>query len=165
MGYTDVRNDPNEENAESYLYRYTQQGVPVWDADGILFPVGKIHETAFVIEDIAPAICVSGNTILAAVNHNEYYMEEANEDNWSPSPWFPNQPMPDSVQVNDSGWFVVSLNNDGTMACEAPMEIKSTILCMNPGPNGNVYMVYDNEIKGLNAQFVNSDSLFSLIAY
>ena len=41
LGYTDVRNDPNEENAESYLYRYNQQGQPVWDADGILFPAGK----------------------------------------------------------------------------------------------------------------------------
>ena len=36
LGYTDIRNDPNEENAESYLYRYTQQGNPVWGADGIM---------------------------------------------------------------------------------------------------------------------------------
>ena len=35
LAYTDIRNDPNEENAESYLYRYDQQGNPVWDADVI----------------------------------------------------------------------------------------------------------------------------------
>ncbi|MBQ3731956.1 MAG: hypothetical protein II905_09415, partial [Muribaculaceae bacterium] len=105
LAYTDVRNDPEEQaNAESYLYRYTQQGEPVWDVDGILFPSGKIHETAFEVEDIAPQICVSGSDIYAAANHSEYYREEANEENWSPSPWFPNQQMPDSVDVNDSEW-------------------------------------------------------------
>ena len=87
LAYTDIRNDPNEENAETYLYRYSQQGEPVWDADGILFPSGKIHENALSVEDVAPAICVSGNNIFVAANHSEYYMEEANEDNWSPSPW------------------------------------------------------------------------------
>ena len=79
LAYTDVRNDPEEQaNAESYLYRYTQQGEPVWDVDGILFPSGKIHETAFEVEDIAPQICVSGSDIYAAANHSEYYREEAN---------------------------------------------------------------------------------------
>ena len=39
LAYTDVRNDPEEQgNAETYLYRYTQQGEPVWGVDGILFP-------------------------------------------------------------------------------------------------------------------------------
>ena len=97
MAYTDVRNDPEEQvNAESYLYRYTQEGEPVWGVDGIRFPSQKIHDTAFEVADDAPQICVSGNNIYAAVNHTEYYREEANEDNWSPSPWFPNQEMPDS---------------------------------------------------------------------
>ena len=156
LGYTDVRNDPNEENAESYLYRYNQQGQPVWDADGILFPAGKIHETAFAIEDVAPAICVSGDNIFAAVNHSEYYMEKATEDNWSPSPWFPNQPMPDSVQVNDSAWLLVALNNDGTVANEAPMSMASRILAMQPAPEGNIYLVYDNENSGLDGQLLNA---------
>lgn len=156
LAYTDIRNDPNEENAESYLYRYSQQGEHVWDVDGILFPTGKIHENAFVVEDVAPAICVSGNKIFAAVNHTEYFMEEANEDNWSPSPWFPNQEMPDSVQVNDVSWLIISLNDDGTISRETPLEIKSTILSMNPAPNGNVYAVYDNDTMGLDAQLLNA---------
>ena len=61
MAYTDIRNDPNEENAESYIYRYDQQGNPVWDADGILFPSGRLHESILSVEDVAPMICVSGN--------------------------------------------------------------------------------------------------------
>ena len=156
LAYTDVRNDPNEENAESYLYRYNQQGVPVWDADGILIPAGQIHETAFAIEDVAPAICVSGNNIFTAVNHTEYYMEKANEDNWSPSPWFPNQQMPDSVQVNDSAWLLMSLNEDGTLVNEAPMSLNTRILAMQPAPEGNIYMVYDNENAGLDGQLINA---------
>ena len=157
LAYTDIRNDPNEENAESYIYRYNQQGEPVWDADGILFPSGKIHETAFAIEDIAPAICVSGDNIYAAANHTEYYMEKATEDNWSPSPWFPNQQMPDSVQLNESAWLVVALNNDGEVLNEAPMSLDSRILAMNPAPGGNVYMVYNNEALGLDAQLINPE--------
>lgn len=156
LAFYDVRNDPDmQENNEVYLYRYTQQGQPVWDVDGILFPAQLMHETAFLVEDQAPAICVSGNNIYAAVSHNEYYMEEANEDNWSPSPWFPNQQMPDSVQVNGGGWQIVLLNDDGTMACEAPMIVDSKILVMQPATDGKIYCVYDNKELTLDAQLID----------
>ena len=154
LAYTDIRNDPNEENAETYLYRYSQQGEPVWDADGILFPSGKIHENALSVEDVAPAICVSGNNIFVAANHSEYYMEEANEDNWSPSPWFPNQQMPDSVLVNNSEWLIVVMDNDGMMRAEAPMSLDSKIVTMNPAPNGNIYLLYNNQELGLDVQLL-----------
>ena len=157
LAYTDIRNDPNEENAESYIYRYDQQGNPVWDADGVLFPSWTIHETAFSVEDVAPALCVSGDNIFAAVNHTEYYMEEANEDNWSPSPWFPNQQMPDSVQVDESLWLVVALNNDGSVKDASPITLDSKILSMKAAPDGNVYMVYNNEALGLDAQLINAE--------
>lgn len=158
LAYTDVRNDPEEQaNAETYLYRYTQQGEPVWGVDGILFPSGKIHETAFEIEDIAPQICVSGDNIYAAVSHSEYYREEANEDNWSPSPWFPNQEMPDSVDVNDAKWIVLRVADNGEFESAEPMLIKSKMLTMNPAPNGNVFLVYDNEILGLDAQLMTPE--------
>lgn len=157
LAYTDIRNDPNEENAETYVYRYSQQGEPVWDADGILFPSGKIHENALSVEDVAPAICVSGNNIFVAANHTEYYMEEANEDNWSPSPWFPNQQMPDSVLVNNSEWLIVVMDNDGMMRAEAPMSLDSKIVTMNPAPNGNIYLLYNNQELGLDAQLLTHE--------
>ena len=157
LAYTDIRNDPNEENAETYLYRYSQEGEPVWDADGILFPSGKIHENALSVEDVAPAICVSGNNIFVAANHSEYYMEEANEDNWSPSPWFPNQQMPDSVLVNNSEWLIVVMDNDGMMRAEAPMSLDSKIVTMNPAPNGNIYLLYNNQELGLDAQLLTHE--------
>ena len=157
LGYTDIRNDPSEEIAESYLYRYNQQGQPVWDADGILFPSGRQHESVLSLEDVAPKICVSGDNIFAAVNHTEYYMEEANEDNWSPSPWFPNQQMPDSVLVNESAWLILTLNDDGTVANEAPLAVSSRILDMQAAPGGNVYLLYDNKDAGLDAQMLTPE--------
>ncbi len=157
LGYTDIRNDPSEEIAETYLYRYNQQGQPVWDADGILFPSGRQHESVLSLEDVAPKICVSGDNIFAAVNHTEYYMEEANEDNWSPSPWFPNQQMPDSVLLNESAWLILTLNDDGTVANEAPMSLSSRILDMQAAPGGNVYLLYDNKDAGLDAQMLTPE--------
>ena len=158
LAYTDVRNDPDmQEMAETYLYRYDMQGNPVWDADGILFSVPKVHENAFIIEDVAPVICASGSNIYAAVNHTEYYMEKATEDNWTPSPWFPNQQMPDSVQLNESLWVVMSLNADGEMTCEAPQNIEAKTMTINPASAGRAFLVYDNAIYGLDAQLVGAD--------
>lgn len=158
LAYTDVRNDPEmQENAETYLYRYTQQGEPVWGVDGILFPAQKVHENAFAVEDVAPAICVSGDHIFVASNHTEYYMEKANEDNWSPSPWFPNQEMPDSVQVNDAKWLFVVLNQDGAKVGESTLALESKMITMNAAPNGNVYLVYDNKNLGLDGQLLNPE--------
>lgn len=156
LAYTDIRNDPSEENAATYLYRYTQAGEPVWDTDGILFPAGKIHENALSVEDIAPVICVSGDNIYAAANHTEYYKEEANENNWSPSPWFPNQPMPDSVIVNESKWLIYNFNSDGSVANEIPKEILSKVLVMQPSANGKIYLVYDNKDYGLSAELLDA---------
>lgn len=158
LAYTDVRNDPDmQEMAETYLYRYDMQGNPVWDVDGILFSVPKVHENAFIIEDVAPVICASGSNIYAAVNHTEYYMEKATEDNWTPSPWFPNQQMPDSVQLNESLWVVMSLNADGEMTCEAPQNIEAKTMTINPASAGRAFLVYDNAIYGLDAQLVGAD--------
>ena len=155
LGYTDVRNDPSTDNAETYLYRYNQQGQPVWDADGLLFPAGAVHENPLSVEDVNPIICVSGDNIYAAVNHTEYYMEKANEDNWSPSPWFPNQQMPDSVLVNESKWLLMRLNQDGTAATETPMTLSSRIMLLRATYDGMAYLVYDNEQAGLDGQLLD----------
>ena len=82
-------------------------------------------------------------------------MEEANEDNWSPSPWFPNQQMPDSVLVNKGAWQVMLLADNRDEV--EPISIDSKILTMNPAPDGNMYMVYDNELSGLDAQLINPE--------
>ena len=153
LGYHDIRNDvENQENSEVYVYRYTQQGEPVWDADGVLFPAGRMHENALLAENINPVICVSGDNIYVAAVHNEYYNEEANEDNWSPSPWFPNQEMPDSVLVTDSKWLIMYAGADGVMNAVDPLAMSTKIMLMLPAPEGSVFAIYDNENTGLDAQ-------------
>lgn len=156
IAYNDIRNDLTGDNSEAFLYRYTQQGEPVWGADGILFNPAKFHENAFAIEDASLKLCVSGDNIYFAATHIEYYMEEANEDNWSPSPWFPNQEMPDSVQLDDSAWMIVKVSDDGSFS--EPMRLNSTICTMDAAPEGNIYLVYDNkENYGLDAQLLNNE--------
>jgi hypothetical protein len=155
LAYTDIRNDPTEERAESYLYRYNQQGEPVWDADGILFPSEQIHINALSVEDIAPVMCVSGDNIYAAVNHTEYYMAKADESNWTPSPWNPN--MPDSVLVTESKWLIMKINDDGSVGSETTKELDSKILVMQPSANGKIYLVYDNKDYGLNAEMLDAN--------
>lgn len=153
LAYTDVRNDPEEQaNAQSYIYRYTQQGAPVWPVDGILIPTRQLHEALLEVEDIAPAVCASGDNIYVAVNHTEYYREAANEDNWSPSPWFPNQEMPDSVDLSESKWVILQAAPDGSMDAVDPVTLSSRILTMMPAPDGAAYAVYNNEDYGLDAQ-------------
>ena len=100
---------------------------------------------------------MSGDNIYAAVSHGEYYREKANEDNWSPSPWFPNQEMPDSVDLNDSKWLVLRVADNGEIEGAEPVMIKSKMLTMNPALNGNVFVVYDNEILGLDAQLMTPE--------
>lgn len=156
MAYYDIRNDvENQECNEAYIYRYNQQGQPVWDADGVLIPVKQMSENPLSVENLSPKICVSGDNIYLAVMHTEYFMEEANEDNWSPSPWFPNQQMPDSVLVNKGAWQVMLLADNRDEV--EPISIDSKILTMNPAPDGNMYMVYDNELSGLDAQLINPE--------
>lgn len=138
LAYTDIRNDPSEEFAETYLYRYTQQGEPVWDADGILFPSGQIHADALSVEDIAPVLCVSGDNIYAAVSHAEYYM------------------VNNSVKT-DSKWLIYRFNNDGTVANETPKDNNSKILVMQPSAEGKAYMVYESSALGLEAQLLDAD--------
>lgn len=158
IAYHDVRNDPaNQANAEVFVYRYTQQGVPVWDAEGVKLPTKKFAENPLEVSDIAPVMCVSGGNIYVAANHGEYYMAEANEDNWEPSPWFPNQEMPDSVLVNDTQWQLFCLNADGEAVNAEPVMMETTILMLMAAPEGDAYMVYDNEDKGVDAMRINGE--------
>ncbi len=156
--YSDMRNDPeNNEFGDAYFYRYTQQGQPVWDAEGIVFPARLIGANPLSIETLSPKLCVSGDNIYAAVMHSEYFNEKATEDNWSPSPWFPNQPMPDSVLVNKGEWQIVRINDDGTFPEQDVMAIDAAILTMDPAPNGNMYIVYNNADGGLDGQMLNAE--------
>lgn len=132
LAYNDIRNDVEYgEETEVYIYRYNQQGEPVWDADGILFPSWQMNENTFSAEDVAPAICVSGENIYVAAAHTEYF---GGSKTW---------------------WQVVRLNDDGTIAPAMEKSFESKILVMKPAPEGYVYCIYDNADLGMDGQMLN----------
>ena len=68
MAYTDARSSQTADREiwEVYLYRYDQQGNPVWDADGVRY---FAPTTAQEYNDMAPNVCVSGDNIYACMAH------------------------------------------------------------------------------------------------
>ena len=133
LAYNDSRNDPGEgEVTEVYLYRYNQQGEPVWDADGILFPSWMIGEDSYMAEDVAPQICVSGDNIFVAVSHIEY---------------------PSYV----TNWEMIRVNNDGTIAPTMKTEFSCRMLLTKPAPEGAVYCIYENANLGYDAYMLDED--------
>ena len=113
MAYWDTRSDTTRANTVGYLYRYTQEGQPVWDAQGIMFPVVSNKTRG---HEIAPQLVVSGNNIYVGYNHVEYYNVKADSTNWEPNPWIENDTMPDSVLVEDGNFQLQRVNDDGTFA-------------------------------------------------
>ena len=133
LAYNDSRNDPGEgEVTEVYLYRYNQQGEPVWDADGILFPSWPIVENEAYPEDVNPAICVSGNNIYASVVRTEY-------------------------STYKSLFELIRLNDDGTTAPTVVKTFPSKVLVMRPAPEGMVYCIYDNAELGIDGELLDED--------
>ncbi len=133
LAYNDSRNDTGDgEVTEVYLYRYNQQGEPVWDPDGILFSSWMLDQEAYMAEDVAPQICVSGENIYVAVSHVEY----------------PNY---------TTHWEVIRVNDDGTVAPTMPTAIACRMLVTRPAPEGSLYCVYENANLGFDAMRLDED--------
>ena len=59
--YQDMRNDPvNLENSQMFIYRFNQQGQPVWDANGLSFTTLPHHENTLCVEEDGCALYISG---------------------------------------------------------------------------------------------------------
>lgn len=133
LAYNDSRNDSGDgEVTEVYIYRYNQEGEPVWDADGILFPSWIIDPDTFIAEDVAPQICVSGENIYVAVSHTEYASYKTN-------------------------WEMVRLNDDGTEAPTMKTIFPCKMIVTRPAPEGAVYVLYENTDLGLDATMLDED--------
>jgi len=152
IGYNDMRTG----KSLVYAYRLTSQGTPVWSAEGVLMPSLTVHEGAE--EDMAAQIVASGENIYVAFAHSEYWMEKATEDNWSPSPWFPDEEMPDSVSVSSSNYQLMLLNAaDGAAVWDTPRTLEVSSLFMYPAPEGCLYAVYTDENTALYADKYNAE--------
>lgn len=135
LAYNDIRNDPEYgDETQVFVYRYTQQGEPVWDVDGVLFPSWTVNANTFSAEDVSPRICVSEENIYVAVARTEYF-----------------------TGGYKSQWEMVRLDDEGNLATDYQKVFDSKALVMEPAPEGNVYCVYDNANLGLDAQLLDKN--------
>lgn len=132
MAYTDARSSQTADREiwEVYLYRYDQQGNPVWDADGVRY---FAPTTAQEYNDMAPNVCVSGDNIYACMAHTEY-TEAATVSNYQ-------------LQCFDA---------DGVPQWDDNMIFENSMLMLQPCVDGDVYVLCDNVDKGLDALRLNA---------
>lgn len=152
LGYFDTRNDATREQWEVYAYRYTQDGQPVWSQEGIHFSPTISHTRGF---EMAPSVIASGDYIYFGCNHTEYYNVKADSTNWTPNPRFPDQEMPDSIQVSSTTYQVQCLNADGSFLWDSPLTFEHTYVWLYPAMNNSTYVVYGNSGYGLDAQLID----------
>lgn len=142
ISYSDTRNDPDKQNVGNYLYCYTTEGEPVWSEDGIaaaaVFPTFDGH----AYSSLCPLLCVSGKNLYGTIVANDDYKVKADSTNWQPSPWYPDEEMPDSIDVHDANFQVMRYNADGTYAWADTKTINTGSAWAYPGPDGGLYIVY-----------------------
>lgn len=157
ISYSDTRNDPDKQNVGNYLYCYTTEGEPVWSENGIVaatvFPTLAGH----TFSSLCPLVCVSGKNIYGTIVANDDYKVKADSTNWQPSPWFPNEEMPDSIDAQDANFQVMRYNADGTYAWANTKTINTGSAWAYPGPDGGLYIVYVNGGYGLSAILIDQD--------
>ena len=157
ISYSDTRYDPDKQNVGNYLYCYTTEGEPVWSEDGIVaaavFPTLYGH----TFSSLCPLVCVSGNNIYGTIVANDDYKVKADSTNWQPSPWFPDEEMPDSIDVLDANFQVMRYNADGTYAWANTKTINTGSAWAYSGPDGGLYIVYVNGGYGLSAILIDQD--------
>lgn len=157
ISYSDTRYDPDKQNVGNYLYCYTTEGEPVWSEDGIVaaavFPTLYGH----TFSSLCPLVCVSGKNIYGTIVANDDYKVKADSTNWQPSPWFPDEEMPDSIDVHDANFQVMRYNADGTYAWANTKTINTGSAWAYSGPDGGLYIVYVNGGYGLSAILIDQD--------
>lgn len=155
IAYYDARTDSTHEDNHPYAYRFTQNGTPVWDKEGIRFNLAPI----FVADgdEASPTIASSGDYTYIGAFRTEYYKVKADSTNWTPSRWQPT--MPDSIDTYSIGYELQCINADGTMAWAEPkiFDIGSSYAAIYAAPNGGVYVLYANAGLGLSARLIGSD--------
>lgn len=154
IAFPDTRNDPQKNDWEVYAYRYDLQGQPVWSADGVKVNAKVVHVEG---SESSPLFCVSGDKIFLSLEHMESWQEKANENNWQPDPNFPDEPMPEYVTLGYSDYQVMRLNDDGSAAWADNYQLERIMMVMAAAPEGSVYLIYNNETFGLEAQRLNHD--------
>ena len=130
IAYWDVRNDTeNKESLEAYLYRYDQEGKPVWSAEGVKVETEKA--TTDPSSDMSPNLCVSGGNIYLGVSHSE--------------------------GIEFENYQIFRIKEDGSSAWESALKLDGSAAFLAPAKDGDVYVVYGTDSFGLAARRINAD--------
>lgn len=154
LGYFDTRNDATKYYSNMFAYRYTQDGQPVWSADGIAFNPVTEHNRG---SEMVPQIVTSGDNVYFGCYHTEYYLVKADSTNWQPNPFDPEEQMPDSVQMDYNTYQLQCLNADGTAKWAEPKVFDLSNVFPYAAPDGDLYLLYGNSGSGLDAQRINAE--------
>lgn len=125
IAFSDVRNDAEKKRHHVFVYRYDQQGQPVWSADGVKMNAKVTQEAG---SQNTPSFCVSGDNVYLSFTH----VEEDSEN----------------IQV-------VRLNDDGATAWDDNLLLAADMLTMQAASDGDVYLFYNNDSFQLLAQRLN----------
>lgn len=136
IAFPDTRNDPTRAKWEVYVYRYDLQGQPVWSADGVKVNAKVVHVEG---SEGTPSICVSGDQIYLSLEHMESWQEDADE-----------------VQ-GYTDYQVMRLNDDGSAAWADNFQQECIMMVMAAAPEGSMYLIYNNDTFGLEAQRLDKD--------
>ena len=129
IAYWDRRNDPeNDEFLEAYLYRYDQEGKPVWSAEGVKVETEKA--TTDPSSDMSPDFCVSGENIYLGVYHSE---------------------------GETGNYQIFRLKDDGSSAWGRVLKLDVSMAVLAPAKDGGIYVVYGSKTFGLEARMIDPE--------
>ena len=155
--YTDTRDDADKQEGKDYMYCYATDGTPVWSKDGVEMKAVFDMKQGHTYSTLEPMVCTSGSNIYSYTATSDAYKVKADESNWEPNPWFPDEEMPDSIDVSDGGYQIMRYNADGTRAWASPVNIATDNAWLYPAPDGDVYVIYVNAGLGFDARRINAD--------
>ncbi len=126
--YTDVRTDAgNKERTTVYAYRYDQEGHPVWNAEGVRLKPKGKSVDGY---EMVPLVCTSGDNVYVGFYH---------------------------VEDEETNFHLQRINDDGTMAWKKNVQVPTEMVVMQPCVDGDLYLIYSNAGKGLDALRFNKD--------
>lgn len=131
---------PFPEGNRSYAYCYTQDGQPVWSADGVEMP--------YYVADSSALYRLYAQEQIIASSDKIYFGVQIEEQLKNPE-----------TGVSYAHYFeMVCMDYDGNILSQ---RVDSTIVSyrytLRPAPNGNAYMVFVNENDGYSAQAIGPD--------
>ena len=140
IAYMDTRNDANKQMMDVYVYRYDQEGQPVWSADGVKI-VAKITQVEG--SQYGPSLCVSGDNIYVSLIHSELFNEHGEGD-----------------EEGRIDYQIIRLDDEGAAAWDSNVVQDTNMLLLLFAPEGDVYLIYGTDSYGLEAQRLNKDGQF-----